>query len=263
MSVSNLHSAMVNGREIKYYLSGRGTCMVFLHGYLEDHRIWLPVAERIKKDHIVLIPDLTFTEDDRKPDASCSLDLMAEMIHSLCRLLGFEKYSVAGNSMGGYVALSMMRNFSGSVEGVVLVSTNPFEDTSLKRKNRLKEIKLLSIGKKRIIVNFFVKGLENEEMKDLYFEMTESLRPENLIALQKGMGERKDGSDLFLDPPCRLCYIYGENDDFLPLKEIDNLLFRAEKVAGKKIPGGNHFIVIKHKDEIAEYFVDCLRRNKN
>ena len=257
MAVNYYYSSEIHGQTVNYHLSGEGPCLIFLHGYMEKHQVWLPVSEKLSM-YTKVIPDLS---DAGKPDmqeGENTIQVLSGIVHHLALHLGFKSYTVIGGSMGGYVALQMLRQYSSHIQRLILVSTNPFRDTIEKTENRRKEIALLKAGKKSLVVKLFLNSLTKERLRNLYRLMVARLTEESLIALQKGMMKRPDSGHIFLNPPVKLYYLYGEADITLPLNEIEQLLKDSTKVVYKKIMGGTHFLVAEHPGKVAEFITLAL-----
>ncbi len=257
MPANYYYCTVIHGQTVNYHLSGEGFCLIFLHGYMENHMVWLPVAEKLT-DYSILIPqmpDLSIMDNQEEEN---SIQVLAGIVHHLALHLGFKNYTVIGGSMGGYVALQMLRQHSSYIEKLVLVSTNPFRDTLKRKESRRKEIALLKAGKKNLIVKLFLNSLTKERLRDLYQLMAAGLKEDNLIALQQGMMKRVDSAHMFLNPPCKLYYMYGEDDVTLPLNEIKQLLKDSVEVIYREVKDGTHFLVAEKPGEVAEFITLAL-----
>ncbi len=252
-------NAVLQARKTNYHLTGNGHCVVFLHGYMEDHQIWLPVTGMIN-GYSVLLPDLPGSGKEFLPENTDAIEFMADVVHELVLHLGFERYSVVGNSMGGYVAFRMIKKYRGFIDKVVLLSTNPFPDAGKDRRRRLREIALLKSGRKDLIFKFFINSLE-DRFKELYTSMAEKIPSENLISLQTGMMNRPDNTDMFLDPPVPVYYMSGEEDILIPVKRIKELLNRSPGITSVKEAQATHFLVVEKPEIAGKFIVDSLKQN--
>ena len=258
MLINHFHSAVLDGQDVNYYLTGNGPCLVFLHGYMEDYRVWLPVARKIE-GYTLLIPDMPDVSGIVLSKGVNAIQFMASLIHKLVLHLGHNSYRVLGGSLGGYVALQMLRQYSSNIEKVVLVSTNPFCDT-LKRKNkRRQEIALLEAGKKDLVIKMFLHGFADQKIKAFYELMTTDVTAENLIALQNMMMERIDSDDIIKNSSCMILYIYGENDITLPKAEIEQLLQGSDSIVYKKVTEGSHFLLAEQTNVVTDFIKEFIK----
>jgi len=80
--------------------------LILVHGFGGDKDNWPLYARQLRKDVRVIVPDLPgFGENDKNPDADYSVAAQAERLAKFASALGIERFHVAGNSMGGYIAL--------------------------------------------------------------------------------------------------------------------------------------------------------------
>ncbi|MEV0122381.1 alpha/beta hydrolase [Streptomyces sp. NPDC050703] len=96
---------------ISYARSGAGEPLLLLHGIGHHRQAWDPVAEILAADHDVIAVDLPgFGASPSLPDGlRHDLPTVVPALGGLCRALGVERPHVAGNSLGGLLALEMGR----------------------------------------------------------------------------------------------------------------------------------------------------------
>ncbi|MCK1799127.1 alpha/beta fold hydrolase [Streptomyces sp. XM4193] len=96
---------------LRYERGGSGEPLLLVHGI--GHRLggWDPVAEALRERYDVIAVDLPgFGDSPRMPDALLyDLDGFCTVLAGFCRELGIERPHVAGNSLGGLIALELGR----------------------------------------------------------------------------------------------------------------------------------------------------------
>src|SRR5437879_3701127 len=90
------HFADVNGVHLHYFIGGKGSAAVLLHGYAETSHMWLPIMPLIAERHTVIVPDLRGAGDSSKPESGYDKKNMAVDIHDLTSKLGFNHVSIVG-----------------------------------------------------------------------------------------------------------------------------------------------------------------------
>jgi pimeloyl-ACP methyl ester carboxylesterase len=113
--------AIVNGTRIAYTDEGQGFPILFLHGSQVDRGVWSKQVDEFKTRFRVIAPDLRgFGQGDLAAD-SVSIHRFARDVHALMEHLVTGPVILAGQSMGGLVALAFTGAFPELVRGLVLV----------------------------------------------------------------------------------------------------------------------------------------------
>jgi len=115
------HLAEVNGVRLHYFIGGKGSPVVLLHGYAETSHMWLPIMPLLAKNHTVIVPDLRGAGDSSKPESGYDKKNMAVDIHELTSKLGFNRVSIVGHDIGLMVAYAFAAQFPQTTERVVLM----------------------------------------------------------------------------------------------------------------------------------------------
>src|SRR5213593_1343294 len=113
--------AEVNGVRLHYFIGGKGSPVVLLHGYAETSHMWLPIMPLLAKNHTVIVPDLRGAGDSSKPESGYDKKNMAVDIHELTSKLGFNRVSIVGHDIGLMVAYAFAAQFPQTTERVVLM----------------------------------------------------------------------------------------------------------------------------------------------
>src|SRR6266478_951171 len=115
------HFADVNGVRLHYFIGGKGSPVVLLHGYAETSHMWLPIMPLLAERHTVIVPDLRGAGDSAKPDSGYDKKNMAVDIHDLTTSLGFDRVSMVGHDIGLMVAYAYAAQFPRATERLVLM----------------------------------------------------------------------------------------------------------------------------------------------
>ncbi|MFB7466700.1 alpha/beta fold hydrolase [Streptomyces sp. NPDC056224] len=111
---------------VSYERKGAGEPLLLLHGIGHHLQAWHPVTDILAAEHDVIAVDLPgFGSSDPLP-AGVPYDLatVTPALGALCAALGVERPHVAGNSLGGLLALEMGR--SGLARSVTALSPAGF-----------------------------------------------------------------------------------------------------------------------------------------
>lgn len=92
---------------LNYERRGQGSPLVLLHGIGHRWQAWSPVLDRLAAEHDVIAADLPgFGRSAELPSVHHPATLAA-VIADFCTRLGLDRPHVAGNSLGGAVALEL------------------------------------------------------------------------------------------------------------------------------------------------------------
>ncbi|MGZ4724002.1 MAG: alpha/beta fold hydrolase [Ilumatobacteraceae bacterium] len=125
MSASSfrLRSVRIHGHDVTYRMSGEGPTVVLIHGIAGSSTTWRAVMPALAEHYTVIAPDLLGHGHSAKPRGDYSLGAYASGIRDLLAVLGQERGTVIGHSLGGGVAMQFAYQFPERIERVVLVAS--------------------------------------------------------------------------------------------------------------------------------------------
>ncbi len=106
--------------ELAYERIGRGPTLVLLHPLGADHCVWNPVIERLRDRRELLAVDLPGFGASPPLELKHTPKALADAVAGLLRSLGIERPHVAGNSLGGWIALDL--GLSGAASSVTAIA---------------------------------------------------------------------------------------------------------------------------------------------
>ncbi|GAA3127815.1 MULTISPECIES: alpha/beta fold hydrolase [Nonomuraea] len=95
--------------DLAFERRGSGEPLILIHGIGHHWQGWLPVLDRLAAARTVIALDLPgFGASPGLPDGiPYTAESLADAVESCCALLGVREPHVAGNSLGGYIALEL------------------------------------------------------------------------------------------------------------------------------------------------------------
>lgn len=104
------------------YRAGSGPPLVLLHGVTSSWRAWRPVLPELQRHHEVIALTLPGHQGGRpwSPDRAPGIDALVDEVGDQLDELGLDAPHVAGNSLGGWIALELARR--GRARSVVALS---------------------------------------------------------------------------------------------------------------------------------------------
>lgn len=110
--------------------AGEGAPVVLLHAYPCDHTMWdEQAAALVAAGHRVLRPDLPGFGASPVPAEQPGLGAVARAVFEALDSADVAEFALGGLSMGGYVAMEMLRQHSARVTALLLLDTKATADT--------------------------------------------------------------------------------------------------------------------------------------
>lgn len=115
-------------------LGGSGPPLVLLHGYPQTHAMWHAVAPGLAESFTVICPDLPGYGASEKPPSTddhaayAKRGMAATLLHAV-RVLGFERFCLAGHDRGARVAYRMALDHPQRVEKLATLDIVPTYST--------------------------------------------------------------------------------------------------------------------------------------
>ncbi len=185
--------------------------LVLIPGLLNDAELWakqVPVLDDLV-DRIV-IPDTTAHEDIRDIAAQVLAETEGEL-------------AVAGLSMGGYVALEILRQAPQRIERLALLDTSARQDSDDQRRRRTGLIELADKGRFKGVTPRLLpmlvhqSRLEDETVTRPIFDMAARIGKDGFIRQQKAILSRDDSRDLLAGVTVPTLVMCGRDDQLTPV----------------------------------------------
>jgi pimeloyl-ACP methyl ester carboxylesterase len=118
-----LHYREVHGYRRAFRVAGSGPPLVLLHGIGDSSETWVPVIPALARNHLVIAPDMLGHGHSDKPRADYSVAGFANGVRDLLGVLGINRATLVGHSLGGGVAMQFAYQFPERTERLVLVGS--------------------------------------------------------------------------------------------------------------------------------------------
>jgi pimeloyl-ACP methyl ester carboxylesterase len=119
-----IRETTLHGQRVCYRMAGDGPAVVLIHGITSSSAVWVQLMEDlVDAGYSVIAPDLFGHGASAKPKGDYSLGAYASGVRDLLGMLGYERVTVVGHSLGGGIALQLAYQFPEYVERLVLISS--------------------------------------------------------------------------------------------------------------------------------------------
>ncbi len=272
----------VHGHRVIYRTTGSGPPVVLIHGMLNSSRHWERVALRLADSHTVIAPDLIGHGESATPRGDYSLGAHATSIRDLLSVLGVERATIVGHSLGGGVAMQFINQFPQRTERLVLISSGGLgrEVSPLLRTAALPGVSgLLSVAAHpwllsalwRVGDRLSERGSSNGAAVQA---VVRALRPlqdpgsreaflHTLRAVIDPRGQRVSAVDrLYLLERMPTLIVWGERDRTIPIAHGLAAHAAAAHSEFATLPRAAHFPHLEDPDGLADVLLDFLARTE-
>src|SRR5215207_9648324 len=113
----------IDGLPVRYLAAGEGPPLVLLHGAGDNSLDWRWVMPALAANHRVYAPDLPGSPDSARPAADYSPAFFERFVAGFLDASGIESVAVAGNSLGGLIALRLALSKPARVTALILIDS--------------------------------------------------------------------------------------------------------------------------------------------
>ena len=249
-------------KNAKIYFStkGKGTAVVFLHGFLENSTMWDSIADILSKNNRVICIDLLGHGQTECIGYLHSMEDMADAVTAVLKYLRVRRSIVIGHSMGGYVALAFAEKNPKKIKGLCLMNSTSKADDSERKALRARANKMVQTNFESMVrlsfVNLFSEQSKMQLKKEMQLALNGALQTpiQGYIAASEGMRIRPNRTDVLINGDFKKLLIIGEKDPVLNYQELEEEA--KETNSDSIIFEEGHMSHIENKDEL----IDALKQ---
>lgn len=255
-----LKNIFYKNTKISFTDSGEGNTIVFLHGFLENKKMWTEYASFFSEKYRVVTIDLLGHGESDSLGYVHEMEENAQAVNEVLEHLKIEKATIVGHSMGGYVALAFAELYPQKIQKLVLQNSTSKEDNAEKKLNRTRAIKAV---KQNYIsfVSLAIANLFSENNRTRLADEIEKVKAEALktplqgiVASLEGMKIRKDREWLLHENRFPVLLILGKKDPVLNYEE--NLAQIEDTTAELVSFEDGHMSHIENKEDLKTILFD-------
>jgi pimeloyl-ACP methyl ester carboxylesterase len=113
----------VHGYKRAFVHTGSGPALLLIHGIGDSSDTWSELIPSLARTHTVVAPDLLGHGRSDKPRADYSVAGYANGMRDLLSILGIDRATIVGHSLGGGVAMQFAYQYPERCERLVLIAT--------------------------------------------------------------------------------------------------------------------------------------------
>jgi pimeloyl-ACP methyl ester carboxylesterase len=245
--------------------------VVLLHAFPFDRHVWDGVVDQLSDaGWDVVVPDLrgfgesAYGEDG--PDDEPSLSWMARDVLGILDRMGVSAAVFAGISMGGYVAMEIVRQDPARIAGIALVDTKATADSDEARANRHQVAdQVLAAGSTEALARAMVPTLlgttSQEERPEVVAQVKAWIQAADPVAVawaQRAMAARPDSLADLASLAVPALVVWGVEDGMSPRAEQDLMVDAMRDARLVVVTGSGHLSTVEAPEQVADALVTFL-----
>ncbi|WP_428330907.1 alpha/beta fold hydrolase [Mucilaginibacter sp.] len=262
-----MEKVKVNGIEINYKITGKGTPVVLIHGHPFDHTMWQPQAVALSAFYQVITPDLRGYGKSSLPENSkTSFEDYATDVLKLLDNLAIDSFHLGGLSMGGQVIMEIYRQAPAKIKSLIFADTFASLDTPAVKKGRYDAAtRFENEGMDAYAEEAIYKMLKPEHVTEMpgvaafVINMMKDTNPAAAAIALRARAERIDYlADVLPQINIPTLIIVGRQDEFTPVVMAEELKASLKNCKLAIIEDAGHMPNLEHPDEFNAIVIDFL-----
>ena len=254
--------ARINGIQMGYTDTGRGSPILLVHGYPLNRTMWDAQVSGLSQDFRVIAPDLRGHGESDAPTGTYSVDIFADDLRALLDHLNMQQVTLVGFSLGGYIAFAFQRKYASRLHALVLADTRPQADTPEGKQGRentaqtvLKDgvAGVAQATAPRMLAPATVQNHPN--VVERVRSIMASTSVNGYVGDLRGLAERPDSTATLALISCPTLIVVGEQDAVTPPGDSQAMARAIKNTTLVTIPNAGHLSPM----EQPQAFNDALR----
>jgi len=257
----------VDGQAVNVVDRGDGDAVVFLHAFPLQAAMWDYQIDALEESYRCIaidLPGFGQSPPPADPDAT-SMQSWSDLVAGVLAQLDVAEATIVGASMGGYLAMAMLRHHPDVVRQLVLADTRArSDDPGIAQRRSAQQEQLRagaevgSLAKENVERLLSAGSMSRPELVDYVHALADGADPEGWIGALEAMKDRPDSMLLLRQASVRAQVIVGELDRVTPIAEAMSLrsLLKGELVI---VPNVGHLPNLEDPLAFNEVLVAFLR----
>jgi pimeloyl-ACP methyl ester carboxylesterase len=250
---------------LKYTESGAGLPVVLLHAFPLDSGMFAGLREAVGDQLRLITPDQrgfggSPLAGDPAGLARPTLDIAADDLIRLLDALGLSEVVIGGVSMGGYVAMALLRRHPERVKGLILADTKAGADPEPAAENRLRIAAAVEAAhSSELLAEEVLPKLLGETSLRTRPELVDDLRkqvshapPAAVAWAQRAMAVRRDSIEVLRGATVPALVAVGEEDQLTAVAEAEAIAAAIPQSTLAVLPGAGHLAPLEDPAAFAD-----------
>jgi len=227
-----MSAVVINNGLVHYEAFGKGSPILFLHGWLGSWRYWMQTMESLAVDYRVYALDLWGFGDSDKSEIRFNMKDYVSLVENFVTELDLTKPIIVGHALGAAIAIEYAHKNMSSVSKIMAVSL-PLSPEVIDRR-------LMNYSQSSVLSKVFRwKPIPDKEIEEEANRAADKVIP---LSLQS-FAEHYSAEKLF-NVNSNVLIVFGEKDDVVdpaPVKELNGSLSHVRHIS---LSDSRHFPMI-------------------
>ena len=217
------------------------TPLVLIPGMMCDERLFGPQIDAFSMDCDLIFASIT---------EEASVTKLAQRVLSQSP----ERFAVAGLSMGGIVAMEMLRIAPERIVRIALLDTNPMAETEQVKATRVPQMMAVRDGKLATVMRdemkpkYLAPGPRRKNVLDLCMEMALDLGPHAVLRQSRALMDRPDQSETLRGSTIPSLILCGRYDKLCPITRHEYMASLMPHADFEVIEDAGHLPTLENPD---------------
>ena len=217
------------------------TPLVLIPGMMCDARLFGPQVDAFSMDYDLIFASIT---------EEASVTKLAERVLSQSPV----RFAVAGLSMGGIVAMEMLRIAPQRIERIALMDTNPMAETEQVKAGRVpqmmavREGRLASVMRDEMKPKYLAPGPGRKDVLDLCMKMALDIGPHAFLRQSRALMDRPDQSETLRGSTIPSLILCGRYDKLCPITRHEYMASLMPHATFEIIEDAGHLPTLENPD---------------
>ena len=214
-----------------------------------DERLFAPQIAALEADYNIFVPQLS---------GARSIEGLAKIVLDQTP----ERFALVGLSMGGIVAMEIVRQQPDRVTHLVLMDTTPLADAPERAPVRQAQIRKVRAGGLREVMrdemkpNYLADGPNRAEILDLCMDMAEGLGARVFELQSIALLERQDQQETLSSVSVPTLIICGSDDSLCPIDRHELISDLIQSSRLEIIDGAGHLPTLERAEHVTKLIKD-------
>lgn len=227
--------------------------LVLLPGLMCDARLFGPQIAELSADTAVMVAPIT-TGERVEEIASGLLDQLPV------------RFALAGLSMGGIIAMEILRRAPDRVSRIALMDTNPLAETPQVAAAREPQIvaartgRMLEVMREEMKPNYLAPGPRRQDVLDLVMDMADALGPDVFVRQSRALQRRRDQQSTLRKCKVPALVLCGAHDALCPVKRHEAMSELIPYATLRVLAHSGHLPTLEQPAETTQALRDWMRQ---